>query len=78
MTDDQHKELAHVLNAAKGKIAFSNYDCKLLDKLYPSKRWQKTFTTKTNHATKGTRVEVLWTNYEPHMQTHTLLLPFRD
>jgi DNA adenine methylase len=64
MTDEQHAELADVLNSVKGKVAFSNYDCKLLDKLYPPSKWSKTLTKpKTNHATKGERVEVLWTNY---------------
>lgn len=66
MTDDQHEELADVLNSAKGKVAFSNYDCKLLERLYPASRWHKTMSKpKTNHATKGKRVEVLWTNYKP-------------
>jgi DNA adenine methylase len=66
MTDDQHGELAEVLNSAKGKVAFSNYECELLEKLYPKQRWYKHKSApKTNHATKGTRVEVLWTNYDP-------------
>jgi DNA adenine methylase len=64
MTDEQHAELADALNAAKGKVAFSNYDCPLLNRLYPEKRWRKTSCDpKTTHTTKGTRVEVLWTNY---------------
>lgn len=66
MTDSQHGELAEALNAAKGKVAVSNYDCPLMDKLYPKSKWRKhTAPAKTNHATKGTRVEVLWTNYDP-------------
>lgn len=64
MTDEQHAELADVLNSVQGKVAFSNYDCKLLDRLYPPSRWHKTCSKpRTNHATKGKRVEVLWTNY---------------
>lgn len=36
-----------------------------MDELYPSKRWMKTVAPEgTNHATKGKRVEVLWTNYD--------------
>ena len=67
MTDEQHAELAAVLNKVKGKVAFSNYECELLNDLYPTPKWQK-FTSKprTNHATKGKRVEVLWTNYDPN------------
>jgi len=66
MTNEQHEELADTLNSVKGKVAFSNYDCDLLARLYPAKRWHKTLSKpKTNHSTKGKRVEVLWTNYVP-------------
>lgn len=65
MTDEQHEELADTLNSVEGMVAFSNYDCPLLGRLYPKKRWQKHVSPpKTNHATKGKRVEVLWTNYD--------------
>lgn len=66
MTNDQHRELADALNAAKGMVAFSNYDCDLVNKLYPPKRWRKIVgPAKTNHSTKDTRTEVLWINYDP-------------
>lgn len=66
MTDAQHAELAAVLNRAKGKVAFSNYDCDLMDSLYPPGRWRKVVgPAKTNHSTKDTRTEVLWLNYDP-------------
>ncbi len=66
MTDDEHRELASVLNKVKGKVALSNYDCDLMNELYPSPHWCKTVgPNKTNHATKGIRQEVLWTNYDP-------------
>jgi DNA adenine methylase len=66
MTDDEHAELARTLNAARGKVALSNYECELLDRLYPAPKWRKIKSPpRTNHATKGKRVEVLWTNYEP-------------
>lgn len=66
MTDEQHRELADALNGVKGRVAFSNYECDLLDELYPEKRWRKLKSApRTNHATKGKRVEVLWTNYDP-------------
>ena len=65
MIDAQHEELAEKLNTVKGKVALSNYDSEFLDRLYPSGRWFKhVLPSKTNHATKGKRVEVLWTNYE--------------
>lgn len=66
MTDDQHKALADTLNAAKGMVAFSNYDCDLINSLYPAKRWKKIVgPVRTIHSTKDTRSEVLWVNYDP-------------
>lgn len=71
MTDAQHAELAKVLNHVQGMVAISNYQCALMDKLYPAPKWHKTLSgPKTNHATKGTRVEVLWTNYDPAKLNH--------
>ena len=67
MTDEQHRALADALNSVQGKVAFSNYDCELIEKLYPSKRWRKIVgPEKTIHSTKDTRREVLWTNYDPY------------
>ena len=67
MTDTQHKELADVLNAVQGKVALSNYQAPLLEKLYPPSKWHKTVSiARTTHSTKDKRVEVLWTNYDPH------------
>ena len=66
MTNEQHKELADALNSVKGKVAISNYDCQLMNELYPEKIWFKTVgLEKTIHSTKDTRAEVLWTNYDP-------------
>ena len=66
MTDKDHCNLAAVLNAAKGRVAISNYQCDLMDKLYHEPKWSKCVApAKTNHATKGKRVEVLWMNYDP-------------
>ena len=71
MTDSQHAELADVLNRVQGKVALSNYQCALMDELYPPSSWRKTCSVpRTNHATKGTRVEVLWTNYDPIKERH--------
>jgi DNA adenine methylase len=66
MSDEEHAELAATLNKVVGKVAFSNYDCGLLDNLYQSSKWTKIKSAaRTNHATKGKRVEVLWVNYAP-------------
>lgn len=65
MTDEQHAELAETLNRVKGMVAISNYDCELMTKLYPAKKWKKIVQPlRTNHATKGQRSEVLWVNYD--------------
>lgn len=67
MTDEQHCQLAEVLNSVKGMVALSNYDCELMNKLYPSKRWRKIVApARTNHSTKDHRTEVLWVNYDPN------------
>lgn len=67
MTDEQHEELAAMLNSVQGRVAISNYQCDLMDRLYPPTRWHKHVgSPRTNHSTKGTRVEVLWTNYLLH------------
>lgn len=65
MTNEQHEELADFLNAAKGKVALSNYDCSLMARLYSGKRWRKLHFERTNHSTKDIRTETLWLNYDP-------------
>ncbi len=66
MTDEQHAELSRLLNGVRGRVAVSNYECDLMNELYPPPKWHKTASgARTNHATKGSRVEVLWTNYDP-------------
>jgi DNA adenine methylase len=65
MNDSAHRELATALNNAKGLVAISNYECELMDELYPSGKWTKIYgPEKTIHSTKDKRVEVLWVNYE--------------
>ena len=67
MTDAQHRDLAKVLNAVHGMVAFSNYQAAILDELYFAPKWHKTVSpARTNHSTKDKRVEILWTNYDPH------------
>lgn len=67
MSNDDHSKLAATLNSVVGMVALSNYDCDLMGQLYPKSNWYKTvIPERTNHATKGKRTEVLWTNYDPH------------
>ena len=64
MSDDQHRELAEVLNRVKGMAAISNYDCGLMRQLYPARRWRRIQgRSRTIHSTKQARREVLWVNW---------------
>ncbi len=66
MSDGEHRELSQVLNAAQGFVAISNYQCELMDELYPAPKWMKHIANeKTIHSTKDKRTEALWTNYDP-------------
>ncbi|HEV3416482.1 MAG TPA: DNA adenine methylase [Pirellulales bacterium] len=66
MSNEEHVQLAAVLNNVKGRVALSNYDCNLLNDLYAAPKWRKFKSPpRTNHSTKGKRIEVLWTNYDP-------------
>ncbi len=70
MTNGQHVELAETLNSVQGMVALSNYPCELMEQLYPAPKWRKVVgEARTNHATKGKRVEVLWTNYDSKLAT---------
>jgi DNA adenine methylase len=65
MDEDQHREFSNAVKNCRGKVAVSGYDHPLMDDLFPSSRWMKTVAPKkTNHSTKSTRQEVLWTNYK--------------
>lgn len=67
MTDADHEQLAIALNAVQGKVAISNYDCDLMNDLFPAPRWHKYMgPEKTIHSTKDTRQEVVWLNYDPN------------
>ncbi len=69
MDEGQHREFAQAVNACRGMVAVSGYDHPLMDELFSPGRWLKTCgPDKTIHSTKGTRREVLWTNYEPEGQ----------
>lgn len=62
MTDNDHRELAHLLHNVKGKVAISGYQGALMDELYSD--WQPmTEVSKHCHSIKQPRTEVLWVNY---------------
>jgi DNA adenine methylase len=65
LNDEQHREFAKALNAAKGKVVISGYDCKLYQELY--KGWRVVCKSVKNNAgqgkTKSNRIECLWLNY---------------
>lgn len=64
MTDDDHRELARLLHACRGRVALSGYRCPLLDELYAD--WQRLdASTKNCHSAKQPRREALWVNYDP-------------
>ena len=66
MNDNEHRALAETLNSVQGMVAISNYDCALMNTLYPATKWTKNVgQPRTIHSTKDTRVEILWTNYDP-------------
>ena len=65
MTDADHEQLAQALNRVQGRVAISNYDCALMNDLYPPPRWRKLVgPERTIHSTKDQHREVLWVNYD--------------
>ncbi|HMO40783.1 MAG TPA: DNA adenine methylase [Saprospiraceae bacterium] len=65
MNDYEHEALAQTLNSIEGLAAVSNYECELMEELYPSNKWTKIYSPeKTIHSTKDVRQEVLWVNYD--------------
>lgn len=66
MDMNQHLEFSTAVNECAGLVAVSGYDHPIMNDLFPSKKWFKTSgPEKTIHSTKDTRIEVLWTNYDP-------------
>jgi len=64
MTDSDHRKSAEILNSITGLAAVSNYECELMEELYPSDKWTKIYSPeKTIHSTKDVRQEALWVNY---------------
>ncbi|MDD2227950.1 MAG: DNA adenine methylase [Candidatus Cloacimonetes bacterium] len=66
MDEREHRQFAEVANNCIAKVAVSGYEHPLMDELFQAPKWKKTLgVEKTIHSTKGTRREVLWTNYDP-------------
>lgn len=66
MTEEQHQELAEVLNACKSKVVLSGYPSELYRDLY--RGWHRCEFDIANHASGGKskdrEVECLWLNFE--------------
>jgi DNA adenine methylase len=65
MTEENHRELASVLKACKGKVVLSGYPSGLYDELYGN--WRTVKFDMPNHAaggrTKTRKQEMLWMNW---------------
>ncbi len=62
MDEEQHRDLAQVLQKIEGKAAVSGYRCPLMDKLY--KGWHRFDADEKHcHSIKKLRQECLWMNY---------------
>jgi DNA adenine methylase len=76
MTNEEHTALAEVLNDVEGKVCISNYDCKLVNDLFPAPKWHKVkCKLKTIHSTKDKRQEIVWMNYDPYMASRVRETP---
>lgn len=75
MQDQDHKDLAEILNSCAGRVALSGYDSDLYRDLYPG--WHKTlFKSRRVPMSRGSglvRQECLWTNYKPVQGMQTSL-----
>ena len=69
MDVDAHRAFAYAANTCTGKVAVSGYEHPLMNELFPQAKWIKTSAPdRTIHSTKGTRRELLWTNYRPECE----------
>lgn len=58
MTDEQHKELAALLNSVEAMVVVSGYDCELYQELYQG--WEKIQWRSLINGAKRSAVETLW------------------
>lgn len=61
MSDEQHREMAAVLNGCVGMVVLSGYGCELYDELFPATSWA-TFSRSARTNGRGSAVETLWLN----------------
>jgi DNA adenine methylase len=59
MTDEQHRELADLLNGLRGMTVVSGYPSSLYDELYRDRGWERVCCSTTNNGGKTAR-ECLW------------------
>ncbi|MCV3212402.1 DNA adenine methylase [Plectonema radiosum NIES-515] len=62
MTDEEHRELAHVLQNVQGKVAVSGYDCSLMQELYADCRCESSYLIcgSSNTIRHGSKVTVFF------------------
>ena len=64
MSDDDHRELAALLQRLEGRAALSGYRSRLYDELFAG--WHRVDADeKLCNSSKGKRQESLWMNFEP-------------
>ena len=64
-TDQDHEDLAELLNNIKGKAMISGYECPIMNKLYKGWYTQK-FSIKYNNIRNQRVQEIVWMNYDPY------------
>ncbi len=70
MTDDDHRELAELLQTIKGRAAVSGYRTKLYDEIFVG--WERIDADpRLCHSVRSSRQESLWINYEPCQTTQS-------
>ncbi len=69
MSDDDHRELADVLQNIQGRAVISGYRCDLYDELF-SNWFRVDAPIKRCNASKGLRQESLWMNFDPEGIRH--------
>lgn len=61
LTDDQHRELAAVLNTCTGMVVLSGYRCELYEELFPESEWTVVSRSARTNG-RGSAIETLWIN----------------
>jgi DNA adenine methylase len=64
MSDHDHRQLAWLLRAARGRVAISGYGCRLYDDLYGDWRRAEKRTSANGRIGAVPRTEMLWMNFD--------------